>query len=141
MRRLLIASALSAVGLTLAACDPYYYGPGPGPLPDGGPPPGDGGYGPPGGYPPGPPPPGAQISVLGCPIPGAEYRCTGLRAADGGMFDISSADPRPDPRGPYAIELTGRVSQRMSYCQQGVILEDVQWRTTHLRCVQGALQR
>ncbi len=128
MRKLLIAAGLSVAASALGGCDPYYPGPGPGPYPEPG---GPGNY---------PPPVGAPVSALGCPIPGVEPNCLSFRATDGSTFDISSAYARPDPRSPYAIEITGRVSPSMSYCQQGTILEDVQVRQTNLRCVEGTVQ-
>lgn len=127
MRKLLIAAALSAAGMSVAGCEPYYAG-APGPYPDPGVP---GGYG---------APPGQPVSALGCPIPGVEPNCLSFRATDGSTFDISSAQARPDPRSPFAIEVSGRVSPAAGYCQQGAILEQVQIRQTNLRCVQGAVQ-
>ena len=127
MRKLLIAAALSGAGMLGSGCDPYYHG-GQGPYPD---------PGVPGGYGPGP---GGAVAALGCPIPGVEPNCLSLRATDGAVFDISSARERPDPRSPYAIEITGRASPAAGYCQQGVILEEVEVRTTNLRCVGGTVQ-
>ena len=129
MRKLLIAAVLSGAGLLASGCDPYHHGaPGPGPYPDPGVP---GGYG---------PPPGAQVRALGCPIPGVEPNCLSLRATDGSVFDISSARARPDPRSPFAVEITGRVASAAGYCQQGAIMEEVEVRTTNLRCVGGTVQ-
>jgi len=130
MRRLLIAAAVSAAGLAAAGCDPYYYGGAPGPYPD-----------PQAGYPAGPmPQPGAPVSFLGCAIPGVEPNCLSARAVNGQMFDISSARARPDPRSPFAIEVTGQAAPAYGYCQQGTILQNVQVRQTNLRCVQGVVQ-
>lgn len=128
MRKLLIAAALSGAGLLASGCDPYHHG-GPGPFP---PSPGVG----PGLY----PEPGGPVAVLGCPIPGVEPNCLSLRATNGAVFDISSAQARPDPRSPFAVEVSGRVTPAAGYCQQGTILQDVQVRQTNLRCVQGAVQ-
>jgi len=132
MRRLLIAAALSGAGLALAGCDPYYYGgaPGPGPYPDQQ-----------AGYPGGPyPGPGGQVSFLGCPIPGVEPNCVSARSVDGQMFDISSAQVRPVPGSPFAIEVSGQAAPAVGYCQQGTILQNVQVRQTNLRCVEGVVQ-
>jgi len=131
MRKLLIAAAISTAGLTAAGCDPYYHG-GPGVGPGAYPDPGA-----PGGY---APAPGQVVSALGCPIPGVEPACLSFRSVDGATFDISSAQARPDPRSPFAVEVSGRISTAMSYCQQGAILEEVQVRQTHLRCVAGVIQ-
>jgi hypothetical protein len=130
MRRFLIAVALGAAGLVAAGCDPYYPPPGAGPGP----------YPEPGGYGPGGPPVGEQVAALGCPIPGVEPNCLSFRSVEGYTFDISSAQARPDPRSPFALEITGRVSPALGYCQQGQPLEDIQVRQTNLRCVEGAVQ-
>ena len=134
MRRLLIATAVSGVGLVAAGCDPYYYGGAPGPY-------GPGAY--PDaqtGYPAGPYAGGGAVSVLGCPIPGVEPNCLSVRSVDGQMFDISSAQARPDPRSPYAVEISGQAGSAVGYCQQGTILQNVQVRQTNLRCVAGVVQ-
>ena len=130
MRRLLFVAAAVAAGLTAAGCDPYGPGPGAGPGP----------YPEDGAYPPGGPPVGAPVAALGCPIPGVEPNCLSFRSVEGFTFDISSAQARPDPRSPFAVEITGRVSPALGYCQQGQPLEDVQVRQTNLRCVEGAVQ-
>jgi hypothetical protein len=131
MRKLLIAAAVCAAAAAAAGCDPYYHGGpgvGPGLYPEPG---GPGGYG---------PPEGQVVSALGCPVPGVEPACLSFRSVEGATFDISSAQARPDPRSPFAVEVSGRVSPAMSYCQQGVILEEVQVRQTNLRCVAGVVQ-
>ena len=130
MRRLLMAAAVAAAGLTAAGCDPYAPGPGAGPGP----------YPEEGVYPPGGPPVGAPVAALGCPIPGAQPNCLSFRSVEGAAFDISSVGARPNPRSPFAVEITGRVSPALGYCQQGAPLEDVQIRQTNLRCVEGAVQ-
>lgn len=130
MRRLLIAAALSATGLATAGCDPYNYGPGPGPYPD-----------PVGGYPGGGMPgPGGPVSFLGCPVPSVEANCSTVRSVEGQTFDISSAQARPDPRSPFAVEVSGQAAPAVGYCQQGTILQNVQVRQTNLRCVGGVVQ-
>lgn len=127
MRKLLIAVGLSASALAVAACDPYGY-PSPGPYPDPGVP---GGYG---------APVGAPVSVLGCPAPGVEPQCLSVRATSGELFDVAAAQERPDPRSPFAVEVSGRVSPAAGYCQAGTILEDIRIRQTNLRCVDGAVE-
>lgn len=113
-----LAAAVTAV--TLVGCaDPYGPGPYPGPYPD---------------RPPVGSHPGQVVSVLGCPRQGVEAGCLALVGANGMTWDISAAQPRPDPYGEYVVELTGRVSDRMSICQQGPVLEDIEWRYTPVRC-------
>jgi hypothetical protein len=128
VRKLLIAAGFTASALALAACDPYGY-PSPGPYPDPSIP--GGGYG---------GEPGAPVRVLGCPMPGVESNCLSVRATSGQVFDVSGAYQRPDPRSPFAVEVSGRVSDAVGYCQAGTILEDVRIQPTNLRCVDGAVQ-
>ena len=165
MRKGLIRGALfvAAAG-ALAGCDPYYGAPGP--YPDQGypgepgyPSPGYPGPGNPGpGYPgpgnpgpgyPGPggpgypgggytPRPGEYVDVMGCVQPGVEARCTILQATNGTTWDITGAQ-RPNPE--WAIRARGRAAvSGMSYCQQGMILSEVRWEYTNMRCVQGRVQ-
>jgi len=125
----------TAGAFALAGCadytDPYYAG-------------GDPYYGgaPYGGYPdpyrgygsPSLPPPGAVITVMGCPARGYQSGCLTVRDQSGMAWDVSGAGPRPDPYGRYAVEVTGRVSGQAGYCQAGPRLENVQWRYTGVRC-------
>ena len=148
MRAVTKAGLIVAAASALAACDPYYMGdpgyPGPG-YPDRGyggyPPPGPG-Y--PGGYPnqPGSPPrPGQIVETIGCVTPGVEYRCQVLRAQDGRSWNISGTQPAPPVMGEWAIRATGRVAvSARGYCQEGMLLTEVRWDYTTLRCREGRVQ-
>lgn len=128
MRRLLIASALSGAGLLASGCDPYNHS-GPGAYPGAALPVGSG------------PAQGLPVRALGCPIPGVQPGCLSLRATDGAVFDISAAQARPQPAGPFALEVSGRAGAAVGGCRAGTVLEEVQVRATNLRCVGGAVQQ
>ena len=144
MRAVTKAGLIVAAASALAACDPYYMG-GPGPQPGY---PGDGypgpGPGPGPGYPgpsPYPPRPGDHVEAIGCVTPGVENRCLVLRGQDGRTWDVTGAQPTPPAYGEWAIRVTGRAAVGgMGYCQQGMILSDVRWNYTNLRCREGRVQ-
>ena len=74
-----------------------------------------------------------NVTVSGCPIPGAEAGCLVLRAQDGKLYDLSGARPRPPLNG-RGIRVTGRRSDPFSYCQQGRPLADITWQPTGVLC-------
>jgi hypothetical protein len=73
-----------------------------------------------------------QVIASGCPTLGIEDSC--LISKQGNIsYDISAARPRPRV-GYMAIRLSATKSSKLGICQQGVILEDIQWSYTNERC-------
>lgn len=66
-----------------------------------------------------------EITVSGCAAIGVEANCIILKADDGKTYDITAAQPAPAP-GTYGT-LKGMLSDRMSICQQGLIVDPAQW--------------
>lgn len=66
-----------------------------------------------------------EISVSGCAASGVEANCLILKAEDGKTYDITAAQPAPEP-GTYG-KVTGTLSDRMSICQQGPVVDPAQW--------------
>lgn len=66
-----------------------------------------------------------EISVSGCAAAGVEASCIILKAEDGKTYDITAAQPAPEP-GTYGT-LTGTLTDKMSVCQQGPVVEPAQW--------------
>jgi hypothetical protein len=56
-----------------------------------------------------------------------------LKEQGGVAYDISAAKPRPRV-GYMAVRLSGTKSRKLGICQQGVILEDIQWSYTKKKC-------
>jgi hypothetical protein len=56
-----------------------------------------------------------------------------LKGPDNVLYDISAAKPRPR-LGYMAVQLSGGKSHKLGICQQGAILEDIQWRYTKEKC-------
>lgn len=65
-----------------------------------------------------------DITVSGCAAAGAEANCIILEA-DGKTYNISAAQPAPVP-GTYGT-VKGTLSDKMSICQQGVVVDPAIW--------------
>jgi hypothetical protein len=78
------------------------------------------------------PKPGENISVAACARPGVEASCLMINGADGTVFNITSASPKP-PRD-VIIELRGTVTDKLSSCNQGVVLDSINWTATQRKC-------
>jgi hypothetical protein len=74
-----------------------------------------------------------RVTVIGCPIAGVEPNCLLIRGADNNTYNISGAKQRPQP-GQRAIRLSGTTTRKASYCQQGVVLENIVWSYTDQAC-------
>lgn len=66
-----------------------------------------------------------EITVSGCAAVGAEANCIILKADDGKIYDITAAQPAPAP-GTYG-RLKGVLTDRMSVCQEGMIVDPALW--------------
>ena len=74
-----------------------------------------------------------RVTVIGCPSAGVEPNCLLIRGSDNNTYNISGARQRPQ-LGQRAIRLSGTTSRRVSYCQQGVMLENIVWTYTDQAC-------
>jgi hypothetical protein len=74
-----------------------------------------------------------RVTVIGCPSAGVEPNCLVIRGADNNTYNISGARQRPQ-LGQRAIRLSGTTSRKASYCQQGVMLENIVWTYTDQVC-------
>jgi hypothetical protein len=66
-----------------------------------------------------------RITVSGCAERGVEPSCIVLRTVAGKTYNISAARPKPVP-GTYGT-VRGRLSQGVSFCQQGPIIKPAAW--------------
>lgn len=66
-----------------------------------------------------------EITVSGCAAAGVEADCIILKADDGKTYDMTAAQPAPAP-GTYG-RLTGMLTDRISICQQGMIVDPALW--------------
>jgi hypothetical protein len=74
-----------------------------------------------------------RVSILGCLYPGVTASCLMLKAANGTVYNISSISPRP--RQPdRMIRVRGVVTDKMSMCGEGVVLDRIRWTRTRQHC-------
>ena len=74
-----------------------------------------------------------RVTVNGCPSPGVEVNCMMIRGSDNVTYNISGAKQKPAV-GQRAIRLTGTVTKKISYCQQGIVLDNISWSYTERTC-------
>ncbi len=58
-----------------------------------------------------------------------------IKDKDGTVYNITGANPKPLPND-VAIIVTGTVAQKISICMQGIVLDDIKWDRTKMRCPQ-----
>ena len=74
-----------------------------------------------------------RVSVSSCPYPGVTGSCLMIKAADGTVYNISSVTPRPRPSG-RVIRFRGTVTDKLSACGEGVVLDRIRWTRTRQLC-------
>jgi hypothetical protein len=75
----------------------------------------------------------ARVSITGCPYPGVTGSCLMVKAANGTVYNISSASPRPRLSG-RMIRVRGSITDQLSACGQGFVLDRIRWTRTRQRC-------
>lgn len=73
------------------------------------------------------------VTVIGCPRLGIEVNCLVIQGQDTTTYDISSAQPRPQPND-RVIQLTGTKTHKFGICMQGIILSNITWTYTDTPC-------
>jgi len=74
-----------------------------------------------------------RVSIIGCPYPGVTGSCLMIKAANGTVYNISGVSPRPRLSG-RMIRVRGTVTDKMSVCGQGIVLDRIRWTRTRQRC-------
>jgi hypothetical protein len=74
-----------------------------------------------------------RISIAGCPYPGVTGTCLMIKAANGTVYNISGVSPRPRLSG-RMIRVRGTVTDKLSMCGQGIVLDRIRWTRTRQRC-------
>jgi hypothetical protein len=78
------------------------------------------------------PRPGTRISVTACPYAGTTASCLMMKGGDGTVYNITRIAPRPT--GGRMIRLRGTVSDKVSICNEGVVLDHIRWTRTRQKC-------
>jgi hypothetical protein len=76
--------------------------------------------------------PGDNVSVQACARAGAEANCMVITGADGTVYNITSAKPKPPLD--VIIQLRGTVTDKLSACNQGLVLDNITWTPTQEKC-------
>ena len=74
-----------------------------------------------------------RISVTGCPYAGVTATCLMIKGPTGTVYNISAIAPRPRPSG-RMIRVRGSVTDKMSACGEGVVLDRIRWTRTRQQC-------
>ncbi len=76
--------------------------------------------------------PGDNVSVQACARAGVEASCMVITGEDGSVYNITSASPKP----PFdvKIQLRGTVTDKLSACNQGLVLDNITWTPTQVKC-------
>ena len=78
------------------------------------------------------PKPGDAVAVTACVRPGVEATCLIVDGVDGAVFNVTSAKPKPPLD--VMVRLRGTVTDKVSACNQGVVLEHISWTATRQKC-------
>jgi hypothetical protein len=78
------------------------------------------------------PPTGTRIAVTACPYAGVTAPCLMINGADGSVYNITSASPKPPPGA--MIRLRATVTDKFSACTQGTVLDTIRWRAVPGKC-------
>jgi len=74
-----------------------------------------------------------RVTIAGCPYPGVTANCLMIKAANGPAYNITAISPRPRPSG-RVIRVRGTVTDKMSVCGEGVVLDRIRWTRTRQLC-------
>jgi hypothetical protein len=76
---------------------------------------------------------GQRVFVTACVYPGVTGNCLMIKGADGTVYNVSGISPRPRLTG-RMIRLRGVVTDKMSICGQGLVVEGIRWTRTRISC-------
>ena len=76
--------------------------------------------------------PGDNISVLACARAGVEANCLVITGEDGSVYNITSASPKPPLN--VKVQLRGTVTDKVSACNQGLVVDNITWSATQDKC-------
>ena len=76
--------------------------------------------------------PGDNVSAQACARAGVEASCMVITGEDGSVYNITSASPKPPLD--VKIQLRGTVTDKLSACNQGLVLDNITWTPTQVKC-------
>jgi hypothetical protein len=76
---------------------------------------------------------GERVALTACPHAGVTAPCLTINAADGTVYNITAATPKPPING-RMIRLRATVSDKLSACLQGLVLDRIRWTPVRQKC-------
>jgi hypothetical protein len=76
---------------------------------------------------------GYRVALTACPHAGITAPCLTINAADGTVYNITGATPKPPLNG-RMIRLRATVSDKLSACLQGTVLDRIRWTPVRQKC-------
>lgn len=76
---------------------------------------------------------GERVSVTACPYAGVTAPCLMIKGADGTVYNITGANPKPPLNG-RMIRLRATVTDKLSACTRGMVLDRIHWTPVRRKC-------
>ena len=76
---------------------------------------------------------GQRVTFSGCVFVGTPDTCLVIKSPDGTLYNISALNPRPRALD-RVIRVRGTVTDKVSVCNQGIVLDRIRWSRTRQRC-------
>jgi hypothetical protein len=76
---------------------------------------------------------GQRVTFFGCAFAGTPDMCLMIKSPDGTLYNISALNPRPRALD-RVIRVRGTVTDKVSVCNQGIVLDRIRWSRTRQRC-------
>jgi hypothetical protein len=76
---------------------------------------------------------GQRVTFSGCVVTGTPDVCLMIKSPDGTLYNISALNPRPRALD-RIIRVRGTVTDKVSVCNQGIVLDRIRWSRTRQRC-------
>jgi hypothetical protein len=78
-------------------------------------------------------PVGERVALTACPHAGITAPCLTVNGADGTLYNITAATQRPPLNG-RMIRLRATVTDKLSTCLQGTMLDRIRWTPVRQKC-------
>ena len=76
---------------------------------------------------------GQRVTFSGCIFIGTPDTCLMVKSPDGTLYNVTALNPRPRALD-RVIRVRGTVTDKVSICTQGIVLDRIRWSRTRQRC-------
>jgi hypothetical protein len=76
---------------------------------------------------------GDRVALTACPHAGVTAPCLTISGADGTVYNVTGASPKPPLNG-RMIRLRATVTDKLSACLQGLVLDRIRWTPVRQKC-------